>query len=137
MGSYFGNYFGDYFGDYFGLVAGSGYPPASLDSLYDMYKHTWQSFPDVSQVQYHDTRGSVAGARARKCLPRQSELVRIESFDTQVEYATFIVWDATLRGTSLQGNGKLTWRDGSIWTIQALWKDHFETQWRCLCRRDL
>lgn len=130
-----GTYFGHYFGNYFGLVSGS-YPPASLNSLYDMFKHSWQSFPDVAVVRYHDTHQAVIGARARQCLPRQSELASIETFGSQVDYATFIVWDATLRGVSLKGNGKLTWKDGSVWTIQALWKDHFETQWRCLCRRD-
>lgn len=131
-----GSYFGNYFGNYFGLIGGSGYPPTSLDSLYDMFKHTWQSFPDVSQVHYADTHHSVTGARGRKCLPQQSELARLEPIGNHVDHATFIVWDATLRGISLKGNGKLTWSDGSVWTIQALWQDHFETQWRCLCRRD-
>lgn len=126
-----------YFGNYFGVSSASACPVASFASQYAMYQNTWQSFPDIGAVTYQDSQSSVATAKARKCLPRQSELHRIESYAAQSDYATFIVWDATLAGVSLKGNGKLTWTDGSVWTIEALWQEHFETQWRCLCRRDI
>lgn len=128
-----------FFGNYFGLLVsgGSNLPLPSFASQYDMYKHTWQSFPDIGEVTYHDTNQTATGVKARKCLPRQSELARVDPFAAQVDYATFIVWDATLGGVTLKGNGKLTWTDESVWTIQALWKEHFETQWRCLCRQDI
>ncbi len=128
MTSYFGNYFG---------LSDNGVTAVSFASQYDMYKHTWQSFPDIGDVAYHDTQQSASSVKARKCLPLQSELARVDPYAAQVDYATFIVWDATLGGVTLNGNGKLTWIDDTVWTIQALWKEHFETQWRCLCRQDL
>lgn len=126
-----------YFGNYFGLLVTGSTPLPSFASQYDMYKQTWHSFPDIGEVSYQDSSHTVSGAKARKCLPLQSELAHVDRFASQVDYATFIVWDVTLEGVSLQGNGKLTWTDGTVWTIQALRKEHFETQWRCLCRQDL
>lgn len=107
-------------------------------ALYALYKDTWQGFADVETLAYSDAAGSSATAKGRKCVPEQKELQRLgEDLALQSDYATFVIWDTTLDGVEIQGGGKITWIDGSVWTVQATWTEHFETQWRCLCIKDI
>lgn len=105
--------------------------------LYEMYKNTWQSFVDITDVTYEDSHGITTGIKARKCIPEQKELAKLGlEAGLQTDLATFVLWDATMAELKPKGNGKITWTDGSVWTIQATWQEHFDTQWRCVCRKD-
>lgn len=109
----------------------------TLAQMYALYKDTYSGFADIGDVTYSDSAATVTEVKARKCIPEVKELQAIGvELKAQSKYATFILWDTTLDGTTPKANGKITWSDGSVWTITALWQEHFDTQWRCLCIRD-
>lgn len=109
----------------------------TLAQMYQLYKNGYTAFADVDEATYQDATVAVAGVKARKSIPRADELATVEhQVMLHSTLATFVLWDVSLDGTQPKPGGKITWPGGGVWTIVSTRQEHFETQWRCLCRRD-
>jgi len=109
----------------------------TFTSMYELYKNSFTAFADIGEATYHDASETVTGVKARKCVLREDELSSAGSHVAlQTTLATFVLWDISLGGAIPKSGGKITWSGGGVWTIVRLRQEHFETQWRCLCRRD-
>ncbi|TWT34694.1 hypothetical protein [Blastopirellula retiformator] len=105
-------------------------------SYYDALKDNWRAFGDIEEVAYADATGETTGVKARLIEPDQTALANVDGRAAlQNDYATFVVWDATLEGKKPIGGGVITQSGGARWTIQAVAGAQWKTQWRCLCIR--
>ncbi len=107
--------------------------------MYDLLKHDYVNFVDAEEVTYTDSDGSQTEVKARKTITEQSELKRMgDHLGSTIDLVTFVLWDATMGGKTAKNLGKITRSNGDVYTIQAvLGQEHFETQWRCITRKEL
>lgn len=109
----------------------------TLAQMYQLYKNSYTAFADVEDATYHDSTISVSPVKARKCTPRDEELASVGSqVALQTTLATFVLWDVSLDEAQPKPGGKITWPGSGSWTIVRLQQEHFDTQWRCVCRQD-
>ncbi|MFI4875954.1 MAG: hypothetical protein ACIALR_11470 [Blastopirellula sp. JB062] len=107
-------------------------------SLYDALKNGWRAFLDVETIAYADATGAASGVRARRIRPDQKLLGSVDGLAAfQNDYVTFNLWDATLAGKRPLGGGVITQADGTKWTVQAVAAAQWNTQWHCLCVRQI
>ncbi|MFN3151388.1 hypothetical protein [Bremerella sp.] len=108
----------------------------TLAQMYELYKHGYTAFADIGDATYEDSTETVTDVKARKCIPRADELIRVGSnVALQTTLATFVLWDVSLDGIEPKPGGKITWPEGGVWTIVSTRREHFDTQWRCVCRQ--
>ncbi|PQO33327.1 hypothetical protein C5Y96_10775 [Blastopirellula marina] len=109
----------------------------TLAQMYQLYKNGYTAFADVDEATYQDATATANGVKARKCVPRADEFACVgNEVVLQSTLATFVLWDVSLDGARPKPGGKITWPGGGTWTIVSTRQAHFETQWRCFCRRD-
>ncbi|QDU75436.1 hypothetical protein Pan97_24680 [Bremerella volcania] len=109
----------------------------TLVQMYELYKNGYAAHADIGEVTYQDSTETIANVKARKCAPRDDELASVGAHvGLQTTLATFVLWDVSLDDTEPKPGGKITWPGSGTWTIVSLRREHFDTQWRCLCRQD-
>ncbi|MBA2116791.1 hypothetical protein [Bremerella alba] len=109
----------------------------TLAQMYELYKNSYTAFADIGDATYQDSTATITQVKARKCLPREAELASVgANVGLQTPLATFVLWDVSLDTAEPKPGGKITWPGSGAWTIVSLRREHFETQWRCLCRHD-
>ncbi|MEW4564714.1 hypothetical protein AB1K70_19395 [Bremerella sp. JC770] len=109
----------------------------TLAEMYELHKNSFAAFADITEATYQDASVSSSQVKARKCVPRDEELAGVDSHvGLQTTLATFVLWDVSLDDAQPKPGGKITWPGGSVWTIVSTKREHFDTQWRCVCRQD-
>lgn len=109
----------------------------TLAQMYQLYKNGYTAFADISDATYQDSTVTVSQVKARKCVSRDEQLATVgANLGLQTTLATFVLWDVSLDGNEPKPSGKITWPGSGVWTIVSLRREHFDTQWRCLCRQE-
>jgi len=109
----------------------------TLAQMYELHKNSFTAFADITDATYLDTSVTASQVKARKCVPRAEELASVGSHvGLQTTLATFVLWDVSLDNTQPKSGGKITWPGSTVWTIVSVKREHFDTQWRCVCRQD-
>lgn len=109
----------------------------TIAQMYQLYKNGYAAFADVDEATYQDSTATVTGVKTRKCIPRADEFAGVShEVVLHSTHATFVLWDVSLDTVQPKPGGKITWPGGGVWTIVSTRQQHFDTQWRCFCRKD-
>lgn len=107
--------------------------------FYDLYKTDYASIDGVEDVTYtprNPSGSAVTGVKAKRdrISRRQAQFspVSLESSDVSIT-----LWTSTLDGNEPQNGDLITDAGGTDFIILDSSLEHWDTQYRCLCRREV